>query len=223
MVRGKTRDDLEVILPEIVKRVQDGEDVAALAQEFKIPKSTIYSYMKELNVEIPEKRGVKAVVRTPSAEQVVRKKEGEQLASEADKITTIAIGIGGPIARRYLPLIDKLMTEGKPLATIAEEVMTWYERKVTVERQLLDLQIEINRLNDGLSIAYAIAQPNFKYLLKVKTLEKYALQALRFKVAGFKVPVRRLLRAFQNDIEMIDKDLEEALEIKPVEAVVGVE
>jgi len=223
MVRGKTRGDLEEILPEITKRVQDGEDVGALAQEYKIPKSTIYSYMKELGVEIPKKRGLAAVTRTPSAEQVVRKKEGEQLASEADKITTIAIGIGGPIARRYLPLIDKLMSEGKPLEAIAEEVMSWYERKVSIERQVEDLKIEIDRLNEELGIAYAIAQPNFKYLLKLKTLEKYATQVLRFKLAGFKIPVKTLLKAFQNDLEMIESDMEEALEEKTVEAVVEVE
>jgi len=224
MVRGKTPKDIEATLPELAKRFEEGEDMGVLSHDFELPKSTIYYYMKQMGVQRPKTRGIpEKVPRVPTPEAVVRKREGEELASEAEKIATIAMGIGGPIARRYMPLIDKLMGEGKPLEAISEEIMNWYERKSTILAQIEELETKIARLDEELGMAYAVAQPNFKYLLKLRTLEKYALQALRLRVAGFKVPIRTLLRAFQNDMESIERDMEEALEIKTVEAVVPVE
>lgn len=223
MVRGKTPKDVEDILPELKQRYEEGEDMEVLASDYGLPKSTIYNYMKELGAVRPKTRGIGKQGRAATAESVIVQKERELNKSEAEKLMTMIIGVGGPIARRYMPLLDRMMQEGKPPEAIAEEIMSWYERKNSVLANMEELQIQITKLEDELGTAYAVAQPNFKYLLKLRTLEKYALQALRLRVAGFKVPVRTLLRAFQNDMEMIDRDMEEALEIKTVEAVVPVE
>jgi len=223
MVRGQALSkEQEEKLPELAKRFEEGEDIEILERDFGLPRSTIYYYMKQMGVK-RAKRGVAKVSRAPSAEQVVRKKEGEELASEAEKITTIAMGIGGPIARRYMPLIDRLMSEGKPPDAIAEEIMSWYERKNSVLLEIEQKQTKITQLEEELGIAYALAHPNLKYLLKLRSLEKFAMQALRLRVAGFKVPIRTLIRAFQNDLENIEVDMTEVVEVKTVEAVVPLE
>lgn len=223
-MRGKALSkEQEEKLPELAKRFEEGEDIAILEKDYGIPKSTIYYYMKQMGIPRPKGSVAEKASRTPSPETVIRKREGEELASEAEKIATIALGIGGPIARRYMPLIDRLMSEGKPLEAIAEEIMSWYERKNSVLAEIEQKDVKIAQLDEELGVAYALAQPNIKYILKLRTLEKFAMKALRFKIAGFKVPVRTLLRAFQHDLDAIEKDMAGVFEEKTVGVVVPIE
>jgi hypothetical protein len=218
-LRGKTDKNIEAILPELRQRFEAGEDMQVLVQDYKIPKSTIYNYMEQLGAVRPDTRGIgagkeKLGKRTPSPHSIIMQKEADTLAGEADKIATIAVGVGGPIARRYLPLIDKLMSEGKPLEAIAEEVMSWYERKATILVQIEDLEKRIAQLEEELGTAYAFAQPNLKYLLKLRALDKFARRVLRIRVAGYKLPIRTLLRSYQNELEQIDQDMAEIVRTK---------
>jgi len=214
MGRGKKPDNLEEILPELTERFNAGEEIGVLEQEFKIPRATIYHYMKLQGIHRERKTTVPRAHKVSGPEDIVLKSEAEELASEATKIATIAIGVGSPIARRYTPLVDSMLSEGKPFDAIAEEIMTWFERKTAINTELDELKQQVASLRQDLSRAYGMLAPNFKYILKVRTLEKYALQALRCRAAGIRIPVKAIIKAFNNDLNAIDDDLRSALEVK---------
>lgn len=205
-------------LTELAIRYQEGEEVEVLSAEFDIPKSTIYHYMKGIGIKRPKgKTPGKGVGRIPTPEKVIVKREAEELAEEARKIATIALGIGGPIARRYTPLLDRLMQEGKSLDYIAEEIMTWFEMKPSTQAELDKLNAYITQQDDELSLAYGLAHPNFRYALRVAVLKKYAYEILKLKVAGVKIRPRQLIKAFQTDLENLEADLKERLEVTVLE------
>lgn len=152
--------------------------------------------------------------RVSGPEDIVMKTEAEELATEATKIATIAIGLGSPIARRYTPLIDSMLNEGKPFEAIAEEIMTWFERKTAINAELDTLKQQRESLKNELGIAYGMLAPNFKYMLKARLLERFALEVLKYRAAGVRIPLKAVIRAYNNDLNAIEEDFQSAIEVK---------
>ena len=176
--------------------------VEEIAVKYGFPRRSLYYYFKKLGLTKPRGKGISA------AERAVRKTELAALTDEAEKIATIAIGIGGVIARRYLPLIDHLLSKGRTLEMIAEEVMDWYEMRIPTETRIKELETEIESLKQQLSEAYIIASPNFKYLLRSHLVMNYAKHLLVARMNGLRVPIHSTLRALHNDLIMLEKDIE---------------
>jgi len=216
MPRGKPPENLQEILPELTQRFQAGEDIEVLEKDFGIPRATIYHYMDLQGIHRKRKASssLPKAPRTPGPEDIVLKTEAEELAAEASKIATIAIGIGSPIARRYTPLIDSMMNEGKPFERIAEEIMTWFETKVSTNMEIDKLKAQVKSLEDELARAYGMLAPNFKYLLKARLLERFALQVLKYRAAGIRIPMKAVMRAYQNDLNAIEEDFQSAVKVK---------
>jgi len=214
MPRGKTPENLEEILPELTERFKAGEDVETLEKDFKIPRATIYHYMKLQGLHRKRKTTVPRAPRVAGPEDIVLKTEAEELATEATKIATIAIGIGSPISRRYTPLIDSMLSEGKPFEAIAEEIMTWFEQKTAKNSEIDNLKQQVESLKNELGRAYGMLAPNFKYMLKARLLEHFALQVLKYRAAGLRIPLKAVVRAYQNDLEKIEEDFQSAIEVK---------
>jgi hypothetical protein len=200
------RDERAEKLEEIARRYEAGESADALADEYGISRRTIFSYL--------QKAGITKLTRSKLAERKVRETEIKALNDEAEKITTVAFGLGGVIARRYLPLIDHLMGEGKTLEYIATEIMDWFEMKHATENRIKELEAKIDHLNREVGEAYAIAAPNFKYLLRSLLLKKYADRLLLARMSGLKVPVGPTLTALHNDLLDLEKDIEGAKEVE---------
>ena len=176
-----------------------------LATTYGIPRRSLYFYFKKLGII----RGSEKVSET---EKVVRKTEIAFLSSEAEKIATIAIGIGGVIARQYLPLINHLLVHGRTLEMIATDVMQWYEMKIPTETRITELEVDIETLRRETSEAWTIAAPNFRYLLRARLTTDFAKRILVARMNGLRIPVRSTLRAFQNDLIEIDTDYETLME-----------
>ncbi|GAG77557.1 unnamed protein product, partial [marine sediment metagenome] len=70
----------------------------------------------------------------------IRKIETEELSLEAEKIATMAVVLGGQITRRYLPLLDTLVSQGLSLEAIALDIMDWYEARTATNVRLQDLE-----------------------------------------------------------------------------------
>lgn len=152
--------------------------------------------------------------KTKGSEEIVMKREAEALATEAEKIATIAIGIGSPIARRYLPLIDSMLEEGKSFAIIVEDIMTWFEGKTATNVKIANLEQQVESLKNELGIAYGMIAPNFKYMLKARLLERFALQVLKYRAAGVRIPLKAVIQAYNNDLNAIEEDFQSAIEVK---------
>lgn len=197
---------------EIAERYNAGEKVAALSKEFSIPKATIYDRFKKMTVTT----GGAAALRG-KALSTVRKVEAENLAAEAEKIATIAIKLGGVIARRYMATLDYLMGQDKSLELIAEEIMSWYEDKTGILKRINRLEGEQARLYEQLEYAYGRALPNFKYELRTRLLSKYAMQVLRARTIGVRLPVKRLVKAFHNELLLLENDIEDIRIIEDAE------
>lgn len=194
---------------EIAERYADGEKVAVLAPEYGMSKSTIYTNFKRMGIttEGPKKR---------KALDTVRKVEIEILAEEAEKIASMAIKLGGVIVRRYGPLLDVMMDQGKSLELIAEEIMSWYEDKTSITRILTKLETDRDILYGKLEEAYGLALPNYKYELRTRILNRYAVEVLRARSIGVKIPVKRSLRAFYNDLLVLEGDIDDIM-VKSIE------
>lgn len=152
--------------------------------------------------------------RIPGPDDIVLKTEAEELAAEASKIATIAIGLGSPIARRYLPLIDSMLSEGKPFERIAEEIMTWFETKASANAEIDRLKAQVASLEDELGRTYGMLAPNFKFMLKARLLERFALQVLKYRAAGIRIPLKAVIQAYHNDLNAIEQDFQSALKVK---------
>lgn len=199
-----------VKLPEIAERYLEEEpkvDIQVLSKEYNVPVSTLYFWFRRLGIT----RKVKKAQDIAGA--VIRRKEVEALKEEAGRLTTLALGLGGVIARRYQPLLDYELAQGKSLEFIAEDIMTCYENKHAVQTQLDKLEAENTRLSEELGEAYALAAPNLRYILRTKLLKDYALKILRLKVLGIKIPLKQSIQAFKKDLEQLDNDLVEAMEV----------
>lgn len=180
--------------------------VDELAAKYEIPRRSLYYYFKKLGIITP-----RTAERIGVAKREVRKAEIDALSTEAEKIATIAIGIGGVIARRYLPLIDHLLSKRRTLEMIAEDVMDWYEMKIPTETRIKELETQIQSLNEQFSEAYVIAMPNFKYMLRANLVLKYAKHLLVARMNGLRVPLHSTLKALHNDLVTLDQDVEEAI------------
>jgi hypothetical protein len=203
-VTDAERERREQVFPDLAARYMEGEDINKLSEEYKLPLSTIWRYLKKMGISrAGEEKRQKEV------QKEVRAKEMEALSTEAEKIATLAIGLGGIIARRYLPLLDTLMSEGKTLEYIAEDIMGWYEMKDSMKANEENLKAQIENLNRELSSAYTMSLPNFRYYLRTKILERYANQVIRARLMGVRLPVRQVIRAMQTDLLNLEGDLQE--------------
>lgn len=178
-----------------------------LAAKWDIPRRSLYYYFKQLGLSAMQGKGISA------AERTVRKTELSALSSEAEKITTIAFGIGGVVARRYLPTIEYLLAGGRTLEMIATDVMQWYEMKNPTETRIGKLEaenqflkLEKKALQLKLEEASALASPNFRYLLRAKLADDFAKKLLYWNARGFRVG-RRNYKAFNKMLRDLDEDL----------------
>lgn len=187
-----------------------GEKVADLADEFGISKSTVYDNFKKMGITTGQRAQRRKALET------VRKVETETLAEEAERIASMAIKLGGVIVRRYGPLLDVLMAQGKSLELIAEEIMSWFEDKRSTTKLLIDLETQRDILYGQLEEAYGIALPNYKYELRTRLLNRYAVDVLRARTIGVKIPVKRTLKAFYNDLLILEGDIEDIM-VKSIE------
>lgn len=190
---------------EIVERYNDGEKISLLAPEYGLSKSTIYANFKKMGITpsgSPKKR---------KALDTIRRVEIETLAEEAERIASMAIKLGGVIVRRYGPLLDLLMSQNKSLELIAEEIMSWYEDKKSITNILSKLEVDNDILYERLEKAYGIALPNFKYELRTRLLNKYAYEVLRAREIGVKIPVKRALKAYHNDLLILEGDIDDIM------------
>lgn len=182
------------------RRYQEGEDVKVISKEFGIPRSTLYDQFKILDVSSPEGK---------ATHKKIRDMEAAALSDEAEKIGTIAIRIGGVIARGYLPLIEFMLNSGDTLETVAHKIMDWYEAKIPKETYITKLQTTIQGFDRKLTEAYIMAAPNFRYMLRTQILTDYAKRLLVARINGLRVPVRSTLRALENDLVELERDFEE--------------
>jgi len=211
MPSKKSPDWIEC-LPEMSKRFVAGEDPEQLVIEINkrygsaIKPATLTYHFRRLKVQ---RKGLGTAVK--AADSAIRQKEIEAMKGEAEKITTIAIGIGGVIARRFLPLIDHLLANGKTLEQIAEDVMGWYETKTMTNEHIDTLEAEKFGLEKKLREALTMALPNFRYLLRTRIYVKYANRILKLRALGIPIRVSTALEDLHRDLKMLDSNL---LEIK---------
>jgi hypothetical protein len=195
-------------LPEILhKYIDEGETAESLCQEYKVAPSTFFFWLKKLGISKPKELRSKA-------EEVVKNAEERALKDEAEKLTMEALTIGGVIARRYQPLIDHMLSRDRSLESIAEEIMEWFEEKPTVKKQLEALEAENGNLQDKLSEAWGIAAPNFRYLLRTKLLDEYALRVLRLRALGVDIDAQETIKGFQKELKLLDDDFWSSLEVR---------
>jgi len=90
-------------------------DIDDLVKKYNIPKNSIYYYFSREGVS---RKGVDLT--KPVVQKEIAKKAQEVLSGEAEKIATIAFGLGSIIAKRYLSLLDYMMAKGMSLELIAE-------------------------------------------------------------------------------------------------------
>jgi hypothetical protein len=189
-------------------------DVEDLSEKYDIPVNSIYYYFKKEGIS---RKDVEKV--SQSVQKEVRKKAQEVLSGEAEKIATIAFGLGSAIAKQYLPLIDYMM-RSKTLEMIAEEIMQWYETKHSTNAHIDELETQIEKLNTELSAAYAMNLPNFRYWLRTRILERYANQVIQARLMGVKLPVKSVMKAMQTDLLVLESDIKGMFE---GESIIGTE
>ena len=184
-------------LPEIVERYKKDEDVPSLAREFGIPPNTIWRYLKDMGVTPERKREhVKLKEITDKTEMA--------LSTEAEKIATWAIGIGGWIARRHVALIDYMLSsKGLTLEQIAESIMDWYEAKEATEQEIVKLRADLAEVVQKLEHANQRADPNWRFALRMKALERVYTTLMRARFMGLRLSTHSILRRYERDVERI--------------------
>ena len=190
-------------------------DIGYFVKKYNIPQASIYYTFKKEGVsrkDVTQRRSI--------ALKEVRSAEVTALSDEAEKIATIAIGLGGVIARRYLDFVDYEMSHGKTLEFIAEDVMEWYEMKHKTLAEIDELKTNIEKLKNELSAAWAMNLPNFKYWLRTRILERYAQQVINARLMGVRLPVSNTMKAMQTDLLRLEGDINELFE---GEVAVGIE
>jgi hypothetical protein len=190
-------------------------DIEYFVRKYDIPQSSIYYYFNQEGVS---RKDVKEEKKTVLKE--VRAAETTALSNEAEKIATIAIGLGGVIARRYLDFLDYEMSHGKTIEFIAEDIMQWFEMKHSTLAEIDELKTKIVQKDKELSAAWAMNLPNFKYWLRTKILERYATQVINARVMGVRLPVSSTMKAMQTDLLKLEGDVDELFK---GETIVGIE
>jgi len=174
---------------------------------YGIPEGSIHYYLAKMGISrAPPTR--KEVEKKQKVQKKIRDMEVRELSIEAEKISTYAIGIGGQIARRYLPMIDSELAEGKTLPLIAIDMADWYERKFSILAEVERLKVEKEELRGEMLAAYEMSLPNFKYWLRTRILERYLNNVLQARTYGVKIPVRRAMNAMLNELITLEGDLE---------------
>jgi len=212
------RERRKRVMPELITEyLKEGApaDIEYYVKKYEIPASSIYHYFSQEGVS---RKDIK-IERTKALREV-RAREAEALSSEAEKIASIAIGLGGTIARRYLDFLDFEMARGKTLEFIAEDIMQWYEMKTSTLAEIDRLKVKIESLDKELSAAWAMNLPNFKYWLRTKILERYANQVINARLMGVRLPVSSLMKAMQTDLLRLEGDINDLFE---GEIAVGIE
>ena len=190
-------------------------DIEHFVRKYDIPQSSIYYYFNQEGVS---RKDVKEEKKTVLKE--IRAAETTALSNEAEKIATIAIGLGGVIARRYLDFLDYEMSHGKTIEFIAEDIMQWFEMKHSTLAEIDELKTKIVQKNMELSAAWAMNLPNFKYWLRTKILERYAAQVINARVMGVRLPISSTMKAMQTDLLKLEGDVNDLFE---GETTVGIE
>ena len=199
------------VMPYIVTEYLGGTPMDDIIDKYDIPEGSIHYYFNKLGVKRTRTDAKKSRTKKGDILKEIRQIETRELSIEAEKIATIAIGIGGPIARRYLPLIDTLMSEGMSLELIAEQVMNWYELKVGTLAKIERLEVDVELHKQEANAAIAMSMPNFRYLLRAKIVERYAGQLLRARMYGVKIPIKIAMRALNTDLLRVDTDVEQIM------------
>lgn len=213
--KAAERQRRQLVLPYIAEeylREENPLDIEVLAKKYSIPVASLYYYFAQRGISRKDKDGKPARRPASTAAGVlkeIRNTEAEALSGEAEKIGTIAITLGGSIARRWLPMIDALMAEGQTLEYIAEQIMNWYEMKAVMEAKVDQLQATLARKEQELQGMWQMTKPNFRYYLRTKILQKYADQAIRARITGVKLPVKSMVKAMQQELLVMEADLEE--------------
>jgi hypothetical protein len=206
-ISKELRDYREGVLPDIIRRYQDGEDLELLAHEYdwggKDPVKSLYYYFNKHDVELrgDANKGVKVT-------KEIRNEVAKNLSAQSRKMATIALTLGGTIANRYLPLIDFLIAQGSTLEGIAMEIMDWYEMKEEVNRRLMRLEAENAELLDDLHRAYEIAQPNYRASKRQELLAEFYKELLKYKAVGLNLPYRPIVQQFYTALYTVDDSLE---------------
>jgi len=200
-------------MKEVVERYEDGESVKEIVDDMglDVAPSTIYYHFDKMGIET----GRQGRKKRSKARKAIEKIESEALTGEAEKIANIAFTLGGIITRRHLPLLDRLMSRGMTLEQIAEEIMDWYLSKQSTQRRIEDMEYQIKKLKDELSYAYGLSLPNFRYELRTRILWDYAVQVLRARMIGVRIPVKQVLKAFYRDLMGLERELEEIIVKEP--------
>jgi len=204
---GAETERRKKLIPFIANEYLDPErpvDIDDLVKKYNIPKNSIYYYFSKEGVS---RKGTD--VTKPTVQKEISKKAQEVLSAEAEKIATIAFGLGSTIAKRYLNLLDYMMSKGMSLELIAEEVMEWYEAKAATNSRIDELEAKVEGLNRELAAAYAMNLPNFRYWLRSRIMERYAAQVIQARVMGVRLPIQATLKAMQTDLLRLEGDLED--------------
>ena len=210
--KGKAETDRrKKLMPLIASEYLDHDnpiEIDDLVVKYNIPKNSIYYHFKNIGITRKGKESTKVA----PIQKEIRKVAQEVLSAEAEKIATIAFGLGSIITKRYLSLLDYMMAEGKTLDFIAEDIMQWYEMKHSTMATEDELKTEIARLNKELSAAWAMNLPNFRYWLRTRILERYASQVINARLMGVRLPVSSTIKAMQTDLLRLEGDMSELFE-----------
>jgi len=204
---GAETERRKKLIPLIANEYLDPEhpvDIDDLVKKYHIPKNSIYYYFKKEGVS---RKGTD--ITKPTVQKEISKKAQEVLSGEAEKIATIAFGLGSIIAKRYLNLLDYLMAKGMSLELIAEDIMEWYEVKAATKARIDELEARVEALDRELSAAWAMNLPNFRYWLRTRIMERYAAQVIQARMMGVRLPVSATLKAMQTDLLRLEGDIEE--------------
>ena len=181
----------------------DGEDIDELAKEFDVPKKSLYYHFQKMGISRKETAKQKNIVL-----KEISKAREEELSIQGEKLVTIALGIGGVIANRYLPLLDAMMADGMTLEYIAEHIMDWFENKTAIETKVSNLEIDNTNLEAQMEVAYQMAEPNFRYLLQTRVLDDFAKKVLQYRAQGIRVNPRKMTQAMYYDLLTLDTSIE---------------
>ena len=204
----KNEDKLESIKRITLKFIENPDldlDKAALEEGIKI--KSLMHYLRKL-----EKLGIIKLQTTEQvgiAQQKIRAAEVKVLGSEAERIATLVLGVGGPLIRHYLPLFDMMLLRGNSVDDIARDVGEWYSLRLTTKKYIADLELQIEKLKISTDQAWAIARDNFKFLLKTLLTDKFSRDVFRAKRLGLHINLKKVTRDYARALELIDRDLED--------------
>ncbi|GAI93160.1 unnamed protein product, partial [marine sediment metagenome] len=106
-----------------------GENVASLKEKYGLDEAGLEEVLGKVEVVAPRIAGL------------------EVLSDEEKKIVAFTSLIGEVMASRgYLDFINYLIGKGEPLEMIAREMLDWYEKKISTELRIRNLEITLETL-----------------------------------------------------------------------------